>query len=314
MNTVDSLREARDGNTVPLALFYSEYKNDENTCYGFVEGKDDPSYYRNIIQHKIGPKYSIILYPAGGKKKVKYIYDKLHENARSISKVVYFMDRDLSDLVDDDNIIKDETVYITDQYSIENDFLNENTLEYAAQDLLGFSKMTKNEKAQIKNLYKKQFELFKDAMIPIMTHIIIWKRRSIKNATYNNLKIEKLFEVKDGNLINKKSTEENIKVLYTQSKVVCFEIENNERENILREIQSKNISCNIIRGKFLAEFFVMFCNSLYEDYKKIGINKTNNGRRLSIRDIMETIAPRARSPESLDHFIDSVILPYFMTV
>ena len=46
MGTVDTLRQERKGRTVPLQQFLSEYKQDVKICYGFVEGKDDPSYYR----------------------------------------------------------------------------------------------------------------------------------------------------------------------------------------------------------------------------------------------------------------------------
>ena len=38
---------------------------------------------------------------------------------------------------------------------------------------------------------------------------------------------------------------------------------------------------------------------------------THNGRELSDRDIMETIAPRASVPQSLKQFIERTIVNYF---
>lgn len=50
MGTVDNLRQERKGRTIPLARFYADFKvGSTKTCYGFVEGDDDPSYYRTII-------------------------------------------------------------------------------------------------------------------------------------------------------------------------------------------------------------------------------------------------------------------------
>ena len=39
MGTVETLRQERNGRTIPLQLFLSEYKKDEKICYGFVNAK-----------------------------------------------------------------------------------------------------------------------------------------------------------------------------------------------------------------------------------------------------------------------------------
>lgn len=64
MNFVETIREERNERTVPLSQFYSEYKKSSNICYGFVEGKDDPSYYRHVINSKLPCNCSIVLYPS----------------------------------------------------------------------------------------------------------------------------------------------------------------------------------------------------------------------------------------------------------
>lgn len=77
MINVDSIRRERNSKTVPLARFYSEYKSNSTIFYGFVEGKDDPSYYRSIINSYLPEQCSIILYPCDGKKNVRYIFDQI---------------------------------------------------------------------------------------------------------------------------------------------------------------------------------------------------------------------------------------------
>lgn len=313
MGTVDKLRQEREGRTVPLSLFLHDYKKDAaKLCYGFVEGKDDPSYYRTVIKNKINNDCKILLYPSGGKGNVKYIYEEIHKRCLPNNRIVYFMDRDLSSVIEDNNMIIDSHVYITDNYSIENDILNTDTLESVMQDLLGFCTTPMEDIEKVKQLYDEQLLDFETKMLPIMANIIVWKRKKIKPANYSQLKINKLFKVKNGSLSQIGTDEEIIKKLYNDSQADYLNYSKTDADNVIREIQEASLVHQIVRGKYLAVFFIMFCNSVYKEYANIGISApTNNGRELSDRDIMETIAPRARVPQSLNSFIDNTILHYY---
>ena len=313
MGTVDKLRQEREGRTVPLAQFLDDYKKDAaKLCYGFVEGKDDPSYYRTVIKNKINNDCKILLYPSGGKGNVKYVYEEIHKRDLPNNRIVYFMDRDLSSVIEDDNMIIDSYVYITDNYSIENDILNSDTLESVMQDLLGFCATPMEDIEKVKQLYNEQLLDFETKMLPIMANIIVWKRKKIKPANYGQLKINKLFKVKDGSLSQIGTDEEIIKKLYKDSQADYLNYSKADADNVISEIQEASLAHQIVRGKYLAVFFIMFCNSVYKEYANIGISApTNNGRELSDRDIMETIAPRARVPQSLNSFVDNTIMHYY---
>ena len=312
MGTADTLRLERKGRTVPLAQFLSDYKNDVKICYGFVEGKDDPSYYRRVINNKISSDCRVVLYPLGGKEIVKAMYDEIHKRDLPNERIVYFMDRDLSNVIKDDNIIIDPHVYITDNYSIENDMLNSDTLEFVMQELLGFCTMPMGDIEKVKKLYNEQLLDFETKMLPIMANIIVWKRKRIKPANYSQLKINKLFKVKDGSLSQIGKDDEIIKKLYQDSQADYSKYSKTDADNVIREIQDASLVHQIVRGKYLSVFFIMFCNSLYKEYANMGISApTHNGRELSDRDIMETIAPRASVPQSLKQFIERTIVNYF---
>lgn len=312
MGSADILRLERNGRTVPLSRFYSDFKKDSpKVYYGFVEGKDDPSYYRTIIKQKINSDCFVVLYPSDGKEVVKYVFDEIRSRNYPIDKVVYFMDRDLSNIINDLNIVNDPYVYVTDNYSIENDILNEDTLVSIMQDLLGFCATPLEELHMIQRIYNQQLRSFENKMLPIMANIIMWKRRSYNPANYNNLKIEDIITVKNGILSFKTSEEETIKILYTQSNVDCSKQDEKEVNNIVTEVSKKGLCKQIIRGKYLASFFVLFCNSIYNDCAVIGVKKTHKGRCLCNRDIMETVAPRSRVPQSLIDFIDKTIIQYY---
>lgn len=313
MGTVDKLRQERDGRTVPLQQFLSEFKKDAKVCYGFVEGKDDPSYYRRIINNQIDTGCNVVLYPCNGKEFVKYVLNEIRKREDiPIDRIVYFMDRDLSSVIDDENLIIDSHVYITDNYSIENDIFNSDTLGAVMQDLLGFCSISLADIERVKRLYEEQLLCFENKILPIMANIVIWKRKNIKPANYRNLKIDKLFEVKDGQLSQIGTDDEMIQRLYKDSQADYSKYSKPEADNVIREIQEASLVHQIVRGKYLAVFFIMFCNSIREEYSNVGISApTNKGKKLGHRDIMEAIALRARVPQSLKLFIENTIVDYF---
>lgn len=313
MGTVDKLRQEREGRTVPLQQFLSEFKKDAKVCYGFVEGKDDLSYYRRIINNQIDTGCNVVLYPCNGKEFVKYVLNEIRKREDiPIDRIVYFMDRDLSSVIDDENLIIDSHVYITDNYSIENDILNSDTLGAVMQDLLGFCTMPMGDVEKVKKLYDEQLLDFETKMLPIMANIIVWKRKEIKPANYSQLKINELFRVKDGFLSQIGTDDEIIKKLYKDSQADYSKYSKTDADNVIREIQEASLVHQIVRGKYLAVFFIMFCNSIREEYANVGISApTNKGKKLGPGDIMEAIVLRARVPQSLKLFIKNTIVDYF---
>lgn len=308
MSIAEALREERNVKTAPLARFFTEYNSKKNNiCYGFVEGKDDPSYYRTIINNKLPQNCSIILYPSNGKKNIKYIYDEIQKRNFPSNRISYFMDRDLSIVIHDPDLILNERVYITDNYSIENDILSEETFIYILQDILGFSSINPEQIENVTTLFRREKSKFEEMMIPIMANIIYWKQKGI-NANYKNFKIKEIISISNCKVSLLFSQSETIKILYKQSNVNYASYYNEEEEQkISSMIKSNNLSKKILRGKYLASFFICFCNSLFNDCNHIGLSKIG-GRILSQNDIFETVAPRSKPPYSLICFIENIVM------
>ena len=311
MGTVDQLRQERNGRTIPLARFYADYKKDSsNICYGFVEGKNDPSYYRTIINNLLPPKCSIILYPSNGKENVKKIFEEINKRNYPQDRISFFMDRDLSSIIPDSNLIIAPNVYVTDNYSIENDILSDETLGNIICDILGFSSLPVEDLNKIKECYNIQKTKFQHIMMPIMANIILWKKLDCKPSNYNNLKVKDFIQINKCIISLQVSFQELIQILYTQSNMKYEIYDESTVEKIIKEIEEKKLSRQILRGKYLSVFFIKFCNSLYNDCNHMGFQR-EKGRELNINDIMDTIAPRSKPPYSLLHFIHKAILPYF---
>lgn len=311
MNDVDELRNQKKSRNIAYTSFLEDYsKSRNNICYGFVEGKDDPSYYRCLINKELPPSYKIQLYPAGNKENVKGIYMLINWKRFSKKRIVFFMDRDLSDFVSDPCVIKAPNVYITEKYSIENDIACSDALEAVLRDLMGFCTTMQELIDSIISLYEQQLIIFEKTMLPVMCHIILWRSKNVLSINLNNFKIRDFIKFHDGELLITKKKAQIISQLYRQCGVspkICSRLE--VRLQVQKVIHLEMLSI-IIRGKYLIPFFICFCNSIYNDYQSLGINKTHTGHILSDGDMITVVAPRCRLPKSLEIFIKNTLGKY----
>lgn len=310
MTQAENLRAERESRTVAYTLFLEEYNKHKPICYGFVEGKDDPSYYQCHIDNYLPAGYKIRLFPTGRKECVKQTYDLFDWRSFDKKRIVFFMDRDLSDIIRDPHIINDSNVYITDQYSIENDIICSDTLEAVLRQLLGFAETPQNQIDTVIRLFEIAREKFDSIMLPVMANVIFWKKGGVLTANYRNVKINHIVSVQNGCLVILKTEEEIIRLIYKQSGLELALYNKEDVNNICREIVTKGCIRSIIRGKYLATFFIEFCNSVCRDCTRIAIKKTHKGCTISEVDIMRMIAPRCRISNSLRSFINDTILAY----
>lgn len=151
-------------------------------------------------------------------------------------------------------------------------------------------------------------------MVSLMANIVMWKRNKISPTNYNNVKIKNFINIQKGEISLKKLDNDLIVQFYKHSNVSLEHYDEIIVNKIIFEINEKKISQTVVRGKYLAEFFILFCNSIHKDSIALGITKTHSGRVLNSRDIMETIAPRSRPPKTLDLFISNTIEKYYSSI
>lgn len=306
--TVDNLRAERKAKTVALVQFYEEYKNEANLFFAFVEGKDDPSLYRNMINSKLPEDKELRLYPVDGKDNVKFIYSTLDWNNYSKNKVVFLMDRDLSDLIPDTNPISDFNIYVTDKYAIENEICCKQVLNSVMQDVLGFQNLSLVDMKRIDSFFDNQTKQFELGFLEIMANIIWWKRINVPNPSYREIQVKKIAKVQNG-VVSFSSKNDILEYIYKTSGVNKEKYYNElEISNIVNEIKSKKLTNIIVRGKYMSEYFYLFLRSIYKDYNYLGIKPNKRGRQIELLDIVDICAPRKRIIPSLSRFIDNTLL------
>ena len=218
--TPESLALERSGRTVPFHNFIVEYKKNSNTIYYFVEGKDDPHFYNRAIDYEIPVDWNKKYYIACGRDKVLDLHSRL---AGTINKhqVLFFIDRDLSELLDEE-LPQFDNLYITDDYSIENSICNNRTLENVLNEVFSFHNAQSADWDKIFSLYNETYEKFLMIIIPIMAYILfLRKNEKALNAKLNlkNFSIKDLFEINDIQPIKRISVWKNFQNLKKKTNI-----------------------------------------------------------------------------------------------
>lgn len=285
--------------------FLSSYSKYERVLYGFVEGKQDPSYYRGIVDALIPAGWSIRLIPAGNKKKVYELHKKLDWRRVKRQRVCFFVDRDLSDLIPE-IWPKASNIFVTTKYSIENHFDSRYMCERVLTEIYALSSLNQNEVDKALDLFEEQREEFFKCMIPVMGRILTWRRLKT-NASLENIKLQSFVEISAGKIksvplpAGVASVDE---LIHKQCKLdIAYAADKAAAES---EFSFAKNYRNFVRGKFVMWFVVEFCKSVHAESSKMftGIKSVPKALlELTCANAVAILGPRLTSPRSLVDFL-----------
>lgn len=287
--------------------FLLRYKEQDKIVYGFVEGKDDPMFYRGLIEHSLPQGWNVQLIQAGCKDNVISAYENIDWNRFSDRRIAFFADRDLSEFINE-KTPSAVNFYITDHYSIENEAVNNGTLQRLLEEILNVTPINPEEAQLINQLFDKNLECFRQGITPIMAQIILW-RRAGRRPCLNDIKIKDIFCFSGGNLtIRPEYSEPAARI---QMAADCLHLpvstpdEINSAEN---EFCQKNGAERFIRGKYLLWFLVELAINIHQSICSI-ISRFSKPPKAKISfsatNAMTVVAPRLRCPESLLNFFQA---------
>ncbi|MGN7611949.1 DUF4435 domain-containing protein [Magnetococcales bacterium HHB-1] len=267
-----------------LHIFMTEYGKRRQYVYGFVEGKDDPSFYKNFIDHILPEGWESHLWWAEGRQNVLEVFKRLDWQRFDRLQICFFIDRDLSDFIEEDRV-EEDNIYVTDGYSIENSIVNEYTFRRVLGDLCGIPSLSQNDSMVVQ--FQEDYQAFCETMTPVMALILYWRLHDI-SANLNNIQMKSLFKMFEDR-IEAQDTIRDQAYLHKQCSVPFLEHVDITEE--IKQFMGYDLS-KLIRGKFVQWFFVR--------YLTIKQNQT-----FGDKDFVSTIAPRARCPQSLQQFLQS---------
>src|SRR5271156_5034908 len=185
MSMIDLHSAALDSKVASYHEFLVRYSKHNKVVYGFVEGKEDPSFYRGYIDLILPDDWKVELWPAGNKDHVYQVHKLIDWRRFAKKRICFFVDRDLSAILPE-KIKTDTNIYVTSGYSIENYVVKKDVFKRILTELFEFSRADHSELDRLEVLFEVELEKFCRHLIPIMAWIVWWKRNG-KRPSLNDI-------------------------------------------------------------------------------------------------------------------------------
>lgn len=312
MSMLDIHAQALDSISAAYHEFLLRYKASAEIVYGIVEGKEDPMFYRGLIEQVLPDGWEVELIPAGCKDNVLKATKAFDWARFSPNRICFFVDRDLSDFTQDISLTA-ENLYVTDNYSIENDAVKFGAFRRILEEALNISGLRPDEFGAIEDRFTAALGSFREAMTPIMIQILVWRGEG-KRPCLNDIQPKKFFIFRDGTIQLRKEFASAKSRLRNAAESVrlspASEVDLAEAETRFHEKQGAE---RFIRGKYLLWFMVEMALEIHRSISSIVARFTSPPKvriSLGVGNAMVVLAPRIRCPTSLNDFLNRNYVQY----
>ncbi len=314
MNMLGIHASALESFTVAYHDFLYQYRRDDQIVYGFVEGRDDPSFYRGFISGMLPDGWKVKLIISGNKNNVFRVFDEMDWSRFPKKRLCFFVDRDLSMFLDEETRSGDN-LYITDNYSIENEAVNFETMEVVLADIFGVNDLHPAEIDLIRKLFEANLRTFVESMAPVMAQILLWRKAGI-DVSLSNIDPKEYFKFERSQIRLKEGYNSQVeRIRYAAKRVSAPMSEESEIAKVESDFRRLHGLEKYIRGKYLIWFFIQCLKEIhkaipdlcsrYQRAPKVHID-------LSVANVMTVIAPRVRCPSSLRSFLENNFVSYVL--
>lgn len=207
--------------------FVLEYHKYSNVLANFVEGQDY-SYYIGRIENKSGYKIDDILcFPCNGRTEVEKVRFMLSNPTLRISsdiKLLFYADRDY------DIKEKNEDIFYTDYYSVENFYCSETVLNRILNKVFNINKFMSDYNICI-DLYKEKLKIYRDTIKRVNAFCYCVRKKEYENSLdrceFGSIRFKRFVE--DDNFDNFKmkslSIEDLNKIFKPEIKIIESELD-----------------------------------------------------------------------------------------
>jgi hypothetical protein len=312
MNMLSVHNEALNNAVGVYHEFLLRYLVGEKVVYGFVEGKEDPCFYKGFIESQIDGNWEVELWAAGSKKNVLNIYKEFDWNNFPKTRICFFIDRDLSFFMNAKSI-DSVNIYTTDGYSIENSIVNSCTFKRILTEICGFENLEKVNIDRLSSHFDDEYEKFLKYMITIMAWILYWRLNEL-TANLNDINMGDIFKFTDSHIEMKDNPKNKGGIIeYLHFKCNVKYDKDVEIIKYIDMLNKDNRYRKYTRGKYVFWFLVQYCLSIKDSYSMVIKTKKKVQKMnltLSISNGMSIIGNRARIPNSLKKFFENTFIIY----
>ena len=274
--SLDEMRDARGNANVAYVNFTDCHEQFESHVFCFYEGEDG-KYYNQKIKSIVGE--NIVTIKAGKKEEVLKVWRKIKaDNHYDSVKKCFFVDRDMDDIPPD----KDNDLYVTPCYSIENLYVTSKALGNILQAEFSCD-IYENDYSRCMKKFDELLNIFNEQMLEFNALVLIRRNKGFNNGVVqiNNIKITQILEITINGISKKTKYQESISKLKND-----LQASEEEMTDAINQLKTAGNYNNAFRGKNQLDFFVKFLEILKELHinaqffeKKrtsVTINITNN--------------------------------------
>lgn len=193
MTFADELRSAGASKAAVLHEFLIRHNPNEKRVHAFVEGYDDPVFYRPRVNQRSG-EAPTFYYVCHGKRKLYEIFRDVTSRVGTYRHTIFFADKDLADILPE-TYPEDERIFVTDYYSIENHLACREAVEHACLQFLKI-KNCDLPTNMVADRFDEELKRFQRLIVPLMAWIVCVRRGKLK-PNLNNLQLNRLFSIDD---------------------------------------------------------------------------------------------------------------------
>lgn len=309
MNMLETHSNVRKKPNVCAHTIKAEYKRREAKVYIVCEGNEDLGYYGQVIRRKF-PKLQIREQSAGGKNNVLEVYNSFNWSVFEKNKILFFVDRDFSYWIGEPQYI-DTNVYITDQYSFENDAVNIEMFMGVLEDFYGFANATEEDLRRIRETFSERWDAFFGNSTYAMAALLVSNTLN-RDHLAKNVDINKMLKIENDKIWIESVKGQPVKeYLFDKLK-----LSGDSEEEIIR-VQNKFVSDKAhysVRGKWALSFMVKLLEYIMDNARNYApslyIGESSAPKRLcqlTQAGTMVMLAPRIVPTKSLKLFLEDNI-------
>ena len=260
--------------------------------YIFVEGQLDASFYASALRAMLPAQSRVIDFRCDGKRGVLRARNEIQKTHPDCSRVLFFVDKDLDNLIPGVPLPSYPNLYCTSSYSIENYFVTEEAMEIIWTQLW-LLRSDDPTWPQVRIKLTDLIHRFSRLMLPIMAWYVL-ARMANQQPYLNNLKIAEIVSFDNCELRLKKSAFMRLK-----QKTSCeYRPSFQSWLHKVRELQQHDPK-HILRGKFELWMFCRFLELISQALSEREQGKPNRSIPISSDGITLALIGKITPPNEL---------------
>lgn len=293
--SLESLRQGREDSSTAFMEFADKKQFFQDHVFGFYEGEDG-KYYNQRIKSIVGQKFIHI--KAGSKSKVLKVMHLIQSKKEYCEvNTVFFVDRDMSFDMEE---YKNDDLYVTPCYSIENLYVSEESMGAILENEFGFN-IGDNDYHKYKNKFIEYYKEFCDLMIEFNALVLLRKEKELDcdKVCINKIKTKRIIKIDISSGLSLGADYHKVVNDLKQK----LDVTDQDIDEAKTRLLNHGNPYDVFRGKNQLDFLVEYTDQLCKHKDNLFEKKPTSVNINPNQNTLSTLSSYAKTPPDLTDFI-----------